>query len=91
MEYKTVAVKGEGTEYPGLKGKVIRQVRFSNDENYTALNLEFEDNTLASFRLNAKIALSLPPGIAKVTGGNLVGWKKLKAHPATLRIQERND
>jgi hypothetical protein len=39
-------------------------VKFVNSDNYTALNLEFEDNTLASFRLNAKIDLSLPPEIA---------------------------
>lgn len=75
-----------------MRGKVIKQVKFVNDENYTALNLEFEDSTLASFRLNAKIALSLPPEIARVKGGNLVGWKKLKEHPATLKLcDKRND
>jgi hypothetical protein len=89
--YRIVRAKGEGTEYPGLRGKVVKQVKFVNDENYTALNLEFEDNTLASFRLNAKIALSLPPEIARLKGGNLVGWKKLKVHPATLKIHDRND
>jgi hypothetical protein len=88
--YKIVKAKGEGTEYPDLRGKVIKQVKFVNDGNYTALNLEFEDNTLASFRLNAEIDLSLPPEIAKLKGGNLVGWKKLKARPGTLRILDRN-
>jgi hypothetical protein len=86
-----VKAKGEGTEYPGLRGKVIKQVRFVNDDNYTALNLEFEDNTLASFRLNAKISLALPPEIAKLKAGDLVGWKKLKTRPATLTIRDRND
>ena len=91
MGYRIVKAKGEGTEYPALKGKIIREVRFVNDENYTALNLEFEDNTLASFRLKSSIALSLPPEIARLKGGDLVGWKKLKPQPATLKIRERND
>lgn len=90
MVYKIVKAKGEGTEYPDLRGKVIRQVKFVNDDNYTALNLEFEDNTLASFRLNANIGLSLPPEIATLKGGDLVGWKRLKGRPGTLRILDRN-
>lgn len=90
MRYRIVRAKGEGTEYPDLRGKVIKQVNFVNDNNYIALNLEFEDNSLASFCLKDKIALSFPPEIAKVKGGNLVGWKKLKACPATLRISDRN-
>jgi hypothetical protein len=91
LGYRIVRAKGEGTEYPDLIGKVIKQVRFVNDENYTALNLEFEDNTLASFRLKSSIALSLPPEIARLKGGDLVGWKKLKPRAATLKIRERND
>ncbi len=91
MGYRIVKAKGEGTEYPALKGKIIREVRFVNDDNYTALNLEFEDNTLASFRLKTSIALSLPPEIASLKGGDLVGWKKLKPRAATLKIRERND
>lgn len=91
MGYTIVRAKGEGTEYPDLRGKVIKKVRFVNDENYTALNLEFEDNTLASFRLKSNIALSFPPEIARLRGGDLVGWKKLKQRPATLIIRDRKD
>jgi hypothetical protein len=90
-KYRIVRAKGEGMEYPDLRGKVIWQVKFVNHNNYTALNLEFEDNTLASFRLTSKISLSLPPEIAKLKGGDLVGWKKLKARPGTLRILHRNE
>lgn len=89
MRYRTVVAKGEATQYPDLKGKVISQVRFVNDGNYTALNLEFEDNTLASFRLSAAISLSPPPEIATVKSGNLVSWKQLGTRPATLRIREK--
>lgn len=91
MRHKIVRAKGEGTEYPDLRGKVIKEVRFANDENYTALNLEFEDNTLASFRLTSAIALSFPPEMAKLKGGDLVGWKKLKPRPAVLKLRDRND
>ena len=35
----------------------MRQVRFANDEEFTALVMEFEDNTLVSFRLKARIGL----------------------------------
>lgn len=39
-KYRVVKAKGEGMEYPDLRGKVIRQVKFVNHDNYTALNLE---------------------------------------------------
>lgn len=84
-----MAVKGEGTEYPDLKGKVIRQVSFVNDGNYTAFNMEFEDNILASFCLRAMISLSLPPEIARVKSGNLVLWKRLRSRLATLKISDK--
>jgi hypothetical protein len=89
--YRIVKAKGEGTEYPELRRKLIKHVRFVNDKNYTALNLEFEDNTLASFRLKSNIALSLPPEIARLRGGDFVGWKTLKPRPATLIIRDRKD
>jgi hypothetical protein len=47
LKHKTVKARGEGVEYPALSGKVTRQVRFVNDEDYTALTIEFDDNTLA--------------------------------------------
>ena len=51
-------------EYPALKGKVVRQVRFANDEEFTVLVIEFEDNTHVSFRLKATIELSMEPEIS---------------------------
>jgi hypothetical protein len=89
MGHIIMTAKGEGSEYPDLRGKVIRQARFVNNGNYTAFNLEFEDNTIASFRLRAMISLSLPPEIARVKSGNLVSWKKLRTRPATLRIRDK--
>ena len=89
MGCRIVRAKGEGTEYPDLRGKVIKQVRFVNDEHCTSLNLEFEDNSLASFRLTSTIAFSLPPEIAKLKGGDLVDWKKLKQRPAVLELRDR--
>jgi uncharacterized protein YijF (DUF1287 family) len=68
----------QSVEYPALKGKVVRQVRFTNDEDFTALVVEFKDNTLVSFRLKASIALSMEPELSSLKGGDIVSWRKLK-------------
>ena len=86
MRYRTVRAKGEGIEYPELSGKIIRQVRFANDEEFTALVIEFEDNTLVSFRLKARIALLMEPELSTLKDGDIVKWKRLKRGPATLRV-----
>lgn len=66
-------------EYPELVGKVIKQVRFANDEEFTALVIEFNDNTHVSFHLESKISLKMQPEISRVKGGNITGWRKLKS------------
>jgi len=73
--------KPANVEYPALKGKVVRQLRFANDEDFTVLVIEFEDNTHVSFRLKATIELSIKPEISTLRSGNIVNWKKLKAQP----------
>lgn len=83
---RTVRAKGEGADYPALKGKVISKVSFASDQEFTALVMEFEDNTLASFRLRASIALAMEPELATVQRGNLTGWRVLKKRPATRRV-----
>jgi hypothetical protein len=76
-------------EYPALKGKVVRQVRFANDEEFTVLVIEFEDNTHVSFRLKATIELSMEPEISTLKSGNIVNWKKLKAQLIKRRGEAR--
>ncbi len=67
-------------EYPSLKGKVIKQVRFTQeDEEFTAVVLEFDDDTHVSFVLKANIALAMEPEISKLKNGDIVNWRKLKA------------
>src|ERR1700749_3203266 len=70
LKQKTVKARGE-LEYPSLIGKVIRQVRFANDEDHTALTIEFDDSTLVSFRFKASIAFSIDPELSTVRGGNI--------------------
>lgn len=71
-------------EYPALKGKTIRQVRFAEeDEQFTALVLEFEDNTHVSFLLKTTITLAMEPEISSLKRGKIVNWRKLK--PRTIR------
>ena len=55
-------MKWTGTvEYPELKGKVIEQVRYKNDPEFTALVIEFNDDTRASFRLRADVVFAMEP------------------------------
>jgi hypothetical protein len=71
-----------------LSGKIIRQVRFANDEEFTALVMEFEDNTLLNFRSKARIALLMEPELSTLKYGDLVKWMRLKRHPATLPVRD---
>ena len=89
MRNKTVRAKAEGVEYPTLKGKTVKQVRFSNDEEFCAIVIEFDDNdnTLVSFRLKANIALSMEPELSITKGGNIINWKILKARPVVRRAR----
>jgi hypothetical protein len=91
LKRKTVKARGEGVEYPALIGKVIRQVRFVNDEDYTALTIEFDDSTLVSFRFKASIAFSIDPELSTVKGGSIVRWKPLKTRPVMSRVAENDD
>jgi len=84
-------------EYPALKGKIIRQVRFAEeDDHFTALILEFEDNTHVSFLLKTAITLAMEPEISSLEGGNIVNWRKLKRRtiksgtsPELIAVKER--
>src|SRR5258708_38676656 len=74
LKQKTVKARGEGVEYPALIGKVIRQVRFVNDDDYTALSIDFDDSTLVSFRFKATIGFSIDPELSTGKGGTIVRW-----------------
>lgn len=87
LRNRTVRAKAEGVEYPTLKGKTVRQVRFANDEDFSAIVIEFDDNTLVSFRLKANIALSMEPELSITKGGNIISWKTLKARPVVRRAR----
>jgi hypothetical protein len=66
-------------EYPELKGKVIEQVRYKNDSEFTALVIEFNDNTRASFRLRADVSFALEPEMSgNDANGNIANWTVLK-------------
>jgi hypothetical protein len=74
-----VMMKNASIEYPELVGKVVKQVRFANDEEFTALVIEFKDDTHASFHLESKISLKMQSEISRLKGGNITAWKKLKS------------
>jgi hypothetical protein len=89
LKQKTVKTRGEGVEYPALSGKVIRKVRFVNDDDYTALTIEFDDSTLVSFRFKASIAFSSGPELSTVKGGNIVRWRELTTRPVMRRVARK--
>lgn len=89
MKQKIVKARGEGVEYPALIGKVIQQVRFVNDDDYTALSIDFDDSTLVSFRLKATIGFSIDPELSTVKGGNIVRWRRLKTRPVMRRVAKK--
>jgi hypothetical protein len=66
-------------EYPELVGKVVKQVRFADDPEFTALVIEFQDRTTVSFHLESKIRLKVKPELSTIKNGNIVNWKKLKS------------
>jgi hypothetical protein len=72
-------MKNASVEYPELVGKVVKQVRFANDDEFTALVIEFNDETHVSFHLESKISLKMQPEISTLKGGNIAAWKKLKS------------
>jgi len=78
-------MKSGSVEYPALAGKVIKQVRFASDEEYTALAIEFKDDTHVSFRLQSRIELQMQPEIAKIKDGNITAWRKLKSRSTRRR------
>ena len=73
-------MKKRGTvEYPELKGKVIEQIRYKSDPDFTVLVIEFNDNTCASFRLRADVSFALEPEMSgNDAAGDIGNWKILK-------------
>jgi hypothetical protein len=68
----------KGVEYPKLRGKTIQQVRFIEDNEFTALIMEFEDNTRARFTLETRISFAVAPEIMETApNGDLVNCKRL--------------
>jgi len=85
MKYRTVVAKAEGVQYPELKGKVVREVRYANDNEFNGVTVEFEDNAQVSFRFKASIDSVVHPELATLKGG-LVNFRKLRASPVRRRV-----
>lgn len=74
-------------EYPGLVTKVIKQVRFTNDDDYIALVMDFEDNSSATFNFRPTLTFAMEPEISVWDSGNMVRWKKLVTRPIKVGKQ----
>jgi hypothetical protein len=72
-------MRHKGVEYPELKGKTVRRVWFKDDDEFTALFLEFEDNTRARFDLRAAVTFERAPEMCSIApNGDLTDWSDLK-------------
>lgn len=90
----SVMKKKRTVEYPELKGKIIEQVRYSSDPDFTVLVIEFNDNTRATFRLRADVSFALEPEISSTDAvGDIANWKILKKRslPPTFKRQENGN
>lgn len=87
MRYQTKEVVAKAEGYPELKGKVVREVRYANDNEFNGVTIEFEDNTQVSFRFKASIDLIVHPELATLKGGDLVNFRKLRASPVRRHIR----
>ncbi len=68
----------KGIEYPSLRGKTIKQVRFIEDSEFTVLTMEFEDKTRERFTLETRISFAVAPEIMETApNGDLVNCGRL--------------
>jgi len=75
-----------------LAGKIVRRVRWSNyvDENWHALSIEFEDNTLVSFRF--ALRMDEDAELSDFIEGNLSNEKKLIPLPVNIsRVRQEGE
>jgi hypothetical protein len=69
----------KGVEYSELKGKTVKRVWFKDDDEFTALFLEFEDNTRARFDLRAAVTFERAPEMCSIApNGDLTDWCDLR-------------
>lgn len=69
----------KGIEYPALRGKTIKQVSFIEDNEFTALIMEFDDDTRARFNLQTRISFAVAPEIMGIApNGDLINSKRLE-------------
>ena len=68
----------KGIEYPELRGKTIKQVCFMEDSEFTALILNFQDDTRVRFELKPNVSLGVAPEIMNTANGNFINCKRLK-------------
>ena len=72
-------MRHKGVEYPELKGKTVRRLWFKDDDEFTALFLEFEDNTRARFDLRAAVTFERAPEMCNIApNGDLTDWSDLR-------------
>lgn len=72
-------------EFRGLEGRVIRTVRWSNQEDFKCLTLTFADETIAMFRLRLTVDEELE--LADFKDGNISNERSLTAIPIRAQVK----
>ena len=64
---------------PGVEREKVRRVWFKDDDEFTALFLEFEDDTRARFDLRAAVTFERAPEMCSIaSNGDLDDWRDLR-------------
>jgi hypothetical protein len=52
-------------EFPEVRGKTIRHLRFTNDNDYRCVSIDFEDGSVLAFKLELDITEEAELGIMR--------------------------
>jgi hypothetical protein len=66
-------------EFPEVHGKTIRHFRFTNDNDYRCVSIDFKDGSVLAFKLELDITEEAELGVMK--NGDLTDIRKLKRLP----------
>jgi hypothetical protein len=72
-------------EYPGLQGKTIVSVRWSNHPDFKALTVRFADKTIFTFRLN--LTVDEEGEIADFSNGNIENPRTVVPIPVRAQVK----
>lgn len=74
-------------EFKDVTGKCIRRFRFTNDEDFRAVSIDFTDGTALNFQL--ELDLKSRAELLTLKAGNITNVKRLRPVPVVRRRSVR--